>query len=256
MIKELFGERGRSLIWQLFLSELKFRCRTSSNLGILLVIIYPILIFLVIYITLATYMKSYVEHYLVFLFYGIIMWSFFEKSTTNPLIILFNADLIKKAQFPKEMLIIGPIFLNLLCFLCEFIVLFAMMFIFKIALLRLLILPILLIPLVMLTMGILFVLTSISTFFPWLEQIWGPLVRLGFLATPIIYPVSIIPNKFIWVYNINPIGRLIVISRDYLIYGKPVDISLFLIITISIAVFFYIAYLFFKKLEPYFVDWI
>ena len=79
------------------------------------------------------------------------------------------------------------------------------------------------------------------------------LIQLGLFVTPIIYPLSMIPEKWRPLVAINPLAGQVEAYRAVL-FGKPIDwASLGLSAVITVAVLFYAAYSF-KKMERTFAD--
>ena len=104
-IKELYDYRN--LIWVLAWTDFKERYK-NSVLGFLWSLLEPLLMLGVLYIVFSNLMKVQVEHYQLFLLQGIIMWSFFTRSTSGSLYALkFKTPLIKKVYFPRDILVIS-----------------------------------------------------------------------------------------------------------------------------------------------------
>ncbi len=79
------------------------------------------------------------------------------------------------------------------------------------------------------------------------------LIQLWMFATPIIYPSSLIPDKWRWLFMINPLTGLIEGYRSA-IFGKPFDLAgLGISILIIFVVLIYSAYAF-RQMERSFAD--
>ena len=105
-IKELYDYRN--LIWVLAWVEFKQRYK-NSVLGYFWSLLEPLLMFAVLYIVFSNLMRVQVEYYQLFLLQGIIMWSFFTRSTTASLMAIAGKQpLVKKVYFPRDILVMAP----------------------------------------------------------------------------------------------------------------------------------------------------
>jgi lipopolysaccharide transport system permease protein len=67
--------------------------------------------------------------------------------------------------------------------------------------------------------GISLSLASLYVYFRDLNQIWDIVLQVGFYTAPIVYPLSLVPEKYMFYYMLSPITRLMTIYRDVLLYG-------------------------------------
>ncbi len=89
-----------------------------------------------------------------------------------------------------------------------------------------------------------------------IHHIWEVLVQLGFWATPIIYPISIVPAKYHSMIFLNPMARIIQGSREAII-GTSADfltLGNHLIISAVALFFLTIGFLLFNKLSKSFAE--
>ena len=79
-------------------------------------------------------------------------------------------------------------------------------------------------------------------------------MQIGFFLSPIVYPISLIPEKYMVYYMLNPITRLIEMYRDTLLYGKLPDLTDFgIVILFGIIMFVFGSWLF-RKLSRRFAE--
>jgi ABC-2 type transport system permease protein len=119
-----------------------------------------------------------------------------------------------------------------------------------------LLLPLYLIELYVLSVGIALFLCALYPKFRDIHHIWEILVQLGFWATPIIYPVSIVHQKYHMFIFLNPMARIIQGARQAII-GPPGNFVGFTnhIIIISVATVCFLAGLtLFNKFSPSFAE--
>jgi len=245
----------RHLAIKLAISDFKLRYK-NSVLGFFWSLIEPLLILVVSYVVFSYFMRMSVEHYQLFLLVGIISWNMLSRGTTIGLnSVLGKSGLVNKVYFPREILIISSSITALLMTLLEFIVFGVFMIIFDISPTRTIIyFPIILIIQFFLVLGLNFGLASLNVYYRDIQYIWAVVLQAGFFATPILYPISIIPDKYIWVIKLNPMTHIIDIFRGSMIYSvTPIfrDMTFIIISTFLILI---IGYIIFLKLEPKFAE--
>jgi len=92
-------------------------------------------------------------------------------------------------------------------------------------------------------------LSSITVYFQDLNQIWEVVVNVLFFASPIVYPIEVIPEKYLNIYMLNPLTRFIEIYRDIMIYNKLPSIENLMYVTIVSLLIFIAGHLFFIKIQ-------
>ncbi|MCD6493647.1 MAG: ABC transporter permease, partial [Archaeoglobaceae archaeon] len=92
-------------------------------------------------------------------------------------------------------------------------------------------------------------LSSITVYFQDLNQIWEVVVNVLFFASPIVYPIKVIPEKYLSIYMLNPLTRFIEIYRDIMIYNKLPSIENLMYVTIVSLLIFITGHLFFIKIQ-------
>jgi len=236
--------------------EITTRYRRSI-LGPLWAIIQP-LILMVVFTLLRGVIKipSDGVPYIIFSYSALVPWTFFTNSINRcgPSI-LSNGSLIKKIDMPREVFPLSAIATSFFDFMMSSIVLVGMMVYFKVEFsLMLLWLPILLLTTSVLAFGIGIFIASVGCFkrdiiiaTPFIAQIW-------LFATPVIYPTSSIPDKWIWLYKINPMVGIIEGFRNVLVKGQSPNLELLfysLVITLFVLIF---SWPLFRWLSQYFAD--
>ncbi len=245
----------RSLISTLVLKELKTRYR-GSVLGFIWSFLNPLLFMLVYIIVFSVYMRINVNNYALFLFCGLLPWIWFSQSLLNAASSIVNGGaLIKKVVFPIEILPIVSVITNLVNFLLGLPILFLFIYIFKIKLGYFIIfLPILIIIQALMTIGLSLVLSAINVHLRDVEQILTNLLNLFFFLTPILYPISTIPERYRGIILLNPMALLMISYQDILFNGKAPDWRyLLILIIISILIFIY-GYIIFDRFKDSLIE--
>jgi lipopolysaccharide transport system permease protein len=97
-------------------------------------------------------------------------------------------------------------------------------------------------------------LAALYVYYRDLNQIWDVLLQLGFFLSPICYPLSTIPTKYLSIYLLNPVTVLMEMYRNFLIYGiapKPLSV-IYLVVVATILMVVGMAV--FKRLERRFAE--
>lgn len=245
-----------TLLWELTYREIVARYRRSI-LGPFWAILQPLLLMVVF-----TFLRGVVEipsegiPYVIFSYAALVPWTFFSNAINRcgPSI-LSNGNLIKKINIPREVFLLTALSTSLFDFVMSSLVLAGMMLYYHVPLgLCLLWLPVLLCITGFLAFGIGMFIASIGCFkrdiiiaSPFLVQLW-------LFVTPVIYPTSAIPDKWIWLYKINPMVGTIEGFRSVLIKGESPNLELLgysVGITLVVLVLFWPL---FKWLSQYFAD--
>lgn len=194
--------------------------------------------------------------YIIFSYSGLVPWTFFTNAVMfcGPSIIQ-NAAIIKKSPIPREVFPVSAVITTLFDFLMSFIVLIGMMFWFhiKISLLVLWVVPLTLLTAV-LALAVGMGIAALGTFkrdfifaTPFLLQFW-------MFITPIIYPLSSIPEKWKFLYMLNPMVGIIEGFRNVLIKNISVPLEILIRSAILTGMILMGVWFLFHWLSQYFTD--
>ncbi|MFB3896562.1 MAG: ABC transporter permease [bacterium] len=224
--------RYRALINSLVIRELKSRYR-GTFLGFLWSFMNPLLLMLVYSFVFYVYMRVEMPNYTAFLLCGLLPWIWFStslsESTTS---IINNAGLIRKVYLASEVFPTIHVLSNLFNFLLSLPILFIFLAFFRIQFtIALIALPLLIILQLLFTWGVALLVSSLGTKYRDLQHLVPNLIMLWFFATPIIYPISQIPDKFKVLLAWNPMLPLITGYQNILYAGIFPDWHSLLIFT-------------------------
>ena len=214
-LRQLFRYRG--LIQILVARELKARYR-GSVLGFFWSFVNPLLLLLVyslvftVIIPRGELMGDDIDHYAVFLFCGLLPWTWFASSLTDGAnALILNGNLIKKVMFPAEILPVVSVLSNMVHFLFGLPILLAFLVFYSIrpGLTELVWFPLVLAVQFILTLGLAMVLASLTVHFRDIKDLLANLLTLWFFATPIIYPMSLIEGRGPSVLGLPPLGKVL-----------------------------------------------
>lgn len=246
----------RAMIVSLVRKELRGRYK-GSVLGFFWTFLNPLLQLLVYSLVFSVIVRVDVEKYYLFLFVALIPWLFFSTGlTAGAGVVINNKDLVKKIYFPREVLPIAHVLTNFVNMLLSFIVVFAVILFsgigFNFA--ALLLLPIIFIVEFMLVLGITFLVSALTVYLRDLEHI----LTIGNMAwmylTPILYSITMVPERFVSILMLNPMTPIILAYRDILYYTKVPQLSTLIGAIIMGIVMLIIGYLTFSKLQRNFAE--
>lgn len=259
--------------WLDFLSvmtqkEIKARYK-HVFLGFLWIIINPLLQMLFMGFIFQFFVPVKVDNYFLFLFAGLLPWNFFSQSLTKCTPAFFyERNLIKKAKFPREAIILSIILSNLFHFLVALLLLVLALiadklFLENYTLVALMIyigrmlwlLPAILLLLIF-TIGLSLITASLNVRFRDVNFIVQLAVMLWFYGTPIIYAINLLPELLWPIFYLNPM-TLIVELFHYALMGLPIVLLNFT--WVSLAFIFYLCYLgysVFSRENKNFDDWL
>lgn len=152
------------------------------------------------------------------LFYmsGNILWSYFSTClTSTSTIFTANAHLFGKVYFPRLVMPVSIVISDLITFAIQFVFFLAYLLFFYLRGSAVglttwaFALPLLLVLMAGLGLGFGIIISSLTTKYRDLQYLVSFGVGLWMYATPVIYPVSSIPEKWRWVANVNPVTPII-----------------------------------------------
>jgi ABC-type polysaccharide/polyol phosphate export permease len=242
--KELVEEfiqlfKYRTLIQVLVIRELKARYR-GTVFGFFWSFLNPLILMIVYVLIFSVFMRFQMEKYAAFVFCGQLAWIWFASSLNESTYsIINNGGLLKKVYFPAEIFPLIYIGSNLVHFLFTLPLLILFLLLNKVKLNYLiLLLPFLWFLQLLFTFGCGLIVSSLTVIFRDLLYIIPNILTLWFFLTPIIYPVSLIPDKFKILLYINPIALLIISYQDILFWGKfPQVKNIIIFVFFSLLIF-------------------
>lgn len=248
----------RELIYNLIIRDIKARAK-QSFLGYSWIILPPVfqmVIFSILFQGILGLRLSGEIPYPLFLYCTLVPWQFFSEGIrTSTISIVNHSALIRQVYFPKEALILSSTIGKLFDFALASAIFIGLIIFYHMSVSPTVFYVSLLVMIQLILMiGVSLFLSSVNTYYrdigvaiPLIMQIW-------MYASPIIYPLSKVPQKFLTLYQVNPMVGIIEGYRRVVIENlQPQWNLIFYSITFSF-ILLVIAYLFFKKLEPFFAD--
>jgi len=249
----------RELLWNLAYREINQRYK-QSVLGYAWVILNPLFQLIVMNFVFSVVLNvpSQGVPFIIFLTVGLLPWNFFVSSLTSASNSLVgNSNLITKIYFPREILVYSTIIAKFVDFLFSCIVLVVFFTLFKtnISLTALWVIPIFSIQIIF-TMGLSLILASFNLFYRDIQYLLSLITMLWMYLTPIMYPVDIIPERYRFIFSLNPMSVIINAYRQTILGGgQPNYSSLSIAFFMSLFVLVFGFYIF-KKSEGQFADYV
>lgn len=216
------------LLKQLVKTDFKLRYQ-GSVLGYIWSLLRPLAIFVILYIVFTRFLKigEGIPHYPVYLLLGIVLWNFFIEVTSGSVsAIVSKGDLIRKINFPKYVIILAGTFAALINLILNLLVVLLFMFINGVDLrITGLFFPLLVLELFIFSLAIGFFLSAAFIRFRDIGYIWEVLTQAAFYATPILYPITLVPIWYAKILMLNPLAQIIQDSRYVLITDQAQTIG-------------------------------
>ncbi len=215
------------LIKELALTDFKLKYQGSA-LGYLWSLVKPLMFFGVLYIVFTHFFKigGSIPNYPVYLLLGIILWTYFAETTMMSMSsIVEKGELIRKVYFPRIVLIVSTSITTIITLILNLVVVFVLMLFSKIYLgWNAIFLIILLVEFFVLTLGVSLILASLFVKFRDVAHIWETSIQILFYATPIVYPLTIVPQKFAKIIMLSPMAQIIQDARNFLVTKEAITV--------------------------------
>lgn len=209
-----------SLTRTLALSEFKTRY-AGSVLGYFWSVSKPFALFGVLYVIFTHVLRfgTGIEHYPVMLLVAIVLWSFFLEVTSSSLAVLVaRSDLLRKVSFPRLALPVSVSITAALALVFNLVAVVAFMLLNGVEpRLEWLWFPVLLVELYACALGVGLILSVLYVGLRDIGQVWELVAQLLFYSTPILYPLSLVPERFQSWMLFNPVAQIIQQSREVLV---------------------------------------
>jgi lipopolysaccharide transport system permease protein len=217
----------RALIQSLVVRELKARYR-GSFLGFFWSFANPLLLLLiysfVFTVVLPNTHPKNLQPFALFMFCGILPWTWFSSSLAEASnVLIAGGNLIKKVLFPAEVLPIVSVLANMVHFFLGLPILGAFLIYYQRPLnaAELAFFPVVVLTQAILTLGLALIVSALTVHFRDLRDLLANLLTFWFFATPIIYPMTMVPGLGKRLLDLNPFTHLAVSYQEILFYDGP-----------------------------------
>lgn len=245
-ITYFFGKRmlarqlvhGRDLLRELVSRDMKMRYKRST-IGIIWSILNPLLQLVVFYFVFTYVLPTQIPNFIAFLLSGILAWSWFNTSlTTGTGTIIENDVLIRRPGFPIALLPVVSVTTHLVHFLLALPILIVFTILSGLPLTSAIIaLPLVISIQFIMSLSLIYILATINVSFRDTKYLLDIILMLGLYLSPIFYQPQSIPEKFQFLYNLNPMVHIIGAYRSILLGGRlPAMLPLAIVSLVSFVV--------------------
>jgi lipopolysaccharide transport system permease protein len=247
----------RDLLWLWTLREVQVRYK-QSLLGAAWAILQPLaltLIFTLVFSRLVHVDTGDIP-YPIFSYTALVPWTFFATSLSFGIASLVtNMNLVTKIYFPREILPLAAIGAAFVDFLVSAVILAGMMVIYgqRPGWLSLWVVPLVLLQMA-LTIAVVLLGSALLVFFRDVRFVVPLLIQLWMYASPVIYPVTLVPEKYLVLYFLNPMAGIIDGYRRVLLMGEAPSLYALGLGTSVTLLLLVAGSTLFKRSEPVFAD--
>jgi len=253
-----FGElwHYRDLLYFLTRREISIRYKQTA-LGFLWAIIQPLMTMVVFTVFLGRLAKVPSDGipYPVFSYLGLLPWTYFANAVTRSgTSLVTNANLLSKVYFPRVLIPLSGVLSAMVDFAISFVVLVGLMLWYGIA-------PawqtLLLVPLTLLTavaaVGVGMWLAALNVKYRDVQHAIPFAMQLWMYATPVVYPASVVPEKWRALLGLNPLAGIIEAYRSATL-GRPIGWDLLAVSAVTTLVAVAVGIWQFRRTERVFAD--
>lgn len=247
----------KELLFELIKREIKAKYK-QSILGYAWVILVPIANLAVLSVVFSLFIRIPTGDipYPMFLFAALVPWTFTANailSGTNDLIA--NRTLITKIYIPREVFPASAILSKVVDFGLTSLVLIVFMYFYGFYITPSFILfPVVFLIHLLLVFGISFILSAVNVFFRDVENILGLAITIWMYVTPILYPLNLVPGKYLALIKLNPMTAIVGSYRAVFLNQPFPDAGQLIYSTVFSILIFIIGYIYFKNRSRYFAD--
>ena len=193
--------------------------------------------------------------YPVFVYAALLPWTFFANAVTNSGNSLLNsANLVSKVYFPRLVIPLASVGAGLIDFAISAVILLLLMLVYGVGWsLNLLVAPLLVLAVVFTAQGVGTLLSALNVAYRDFRYVIPFMVQLWLFATPVVYPASLVPERWQWLFYLNPMAGLIEGFRSVFL-GKAFDVPALAISMAAAMAIFLAGILYFEKVERRFAD--
>lgn len=249
-------KRWLEFLWTLTEKDIKVRYKFTV-LGFLWMIVKPLLQMLMMGFVFQFFVPVKTDNYFIFLFTGLLPWNFFSTTVVRNVSSIVNERfLIRKAQFPRETIVLSIVLSNFFHLFVSLVLFMLILLVFGLMSWKWPLLLFCLVVLLCLVSGLSLLLSALNVKFRDSNFIVPLAMQLWFYATPVIYTLDLLPRNLSFLFYFNPMTSMVEIFRFLLIGVLPVSPNLLFVGLLLTVLIFVFGVLMFKKESPFFDDWL
>jgi ABC-2 type transport system permease protein len=212
--------RMRDLVYLISVTEFK-RTYFDTALGYAWSLARPLMLFgvLLAVFTQVFRLGSDVPHYPVLLLFNIVLFGFFQESTTAAVTsVVAQEGVVRKTQFPRLVIPLAVVLTSLFNLGLNLVVVLVFLLASGVApMWTWLLTPLLVVALVAITTAVSMIVSSLYPRFRDLAIIWSVASTVLFYATPVLYPIDIVPDTLRRIILLNPLAPVFELARKWIV---------------------------------------
>jgi len=194
--------------------------------------------------------------YPLFSFVGLVAWNYFMKAVTGSSgSLVYNRSLLSKVYFPRFIIPLTPVLSGLVDFAVAFATLVCMMGFFGVyPSISVALVPFLLLLMMVSAFGVGSLLSALNAKYRDINHVTVFVIQLWMFISPVVYPTSMVPEKYRSVFILNPLVGILEGFRWALLGKTPFPGQMLIVSTIASVILFIAGLLYFKRMERFFAD--
>lgn len=251
---KLFSKHNWFILTSLVSKDFKLKYRRSV-LGVFWSVLNPFLMMCVLTAVFSFVFRFDIENFPLYLILGTTLFSLMGDSTTSAMYsITESSSLIKKIRIEKLLFPTEKVVFQLINYCLSLIAVAVVMLYFQVTpTLNLLFLPLLLFYVLLFSAGLGYLISALVVFFRDIGHLWSVIITAWTYATPLFYPISILPEWMQGIMNFNPMYHYVTYIRDIALWGITPSLEQNLICLAMGVAALVIGYAVFRKLEKKFI---
>lgn len=247
-------ERNRFILTSLVSKDFKLKYRRSI-LGVLWSILNPLLMMIVLSAVFSFMFRFEIENFPLYLILGQTVFTLMTDATSGALRSIIDASqLIKKIRIEKMIFPIEKVLFSLVNFALSLVAVAAVMIFFQIApTWNIVFLPLLILYLCIFCIGWGLLLSALAVFFRDIIHLWTVITTAWMYATPIFYPIELLPDFLQKLMPFNPMYQFVTYFREIMLWGMTPSLEQNLMCIGFSIVMLLIGALLFRKTEKKFI---
>jgi lipopolysaccharide transport system permease protein len=254
--------KNRDLVAQLWMRDFSMRYK-GGLLGIGWALINPIIMLTLYSFVFVTVFKmrwtsgpDVKGNFVILLFTGLIVHAVFAEFISRaPSLVTSNVAYVRKIVFPLEFLPLMPLFGAVINFAMNLVLVLLLLFYLQGSIpITVLLTPLILAPYLLLLLAMAYFLSATGVYIRDLTQLVGVATTVGLFASPVLYPLDIVPEPYRTLLYLNPLTLVVEQLRRVAVVGSLPDWGQLAVYTaVSFAVF-WLSVAWFQKTRSGFAD--
>lgn len=252
-IKEIYTYRH--MLFTLVKQDINGRYK-GSIFGFLWTLLNPLFMLLVYSIVFQFVFRSDIENYPIYLFICLMPWNAFNNMIgAGTTCVSNNASILKKVYFPREVLPLSVVISNTIQYFFSVVIIFIALLVSGVGISwYALLLPIVVLVQITFAFGLILMLSAANVYVRDVQYMMNPIMMIWMYASPILYSITMVPEKWLWLYKLNPMVSILQGYQNILYDQTLPDFkSLGIVFLVSIVICI-IGYLIFNKLQRRFAE--